>query len=122
MQASLHADRQHDKKVILEALSKEVLGTHKGLKGPELDLWIGDHFESTFAETQEDGEEAEAASDDEEDEEDAADAKEAEEDEEDDGEWKLARGTSPGHGAEDRIYPGTFDPETPKPQKLKLIL
>ena len=59
MQASLHADRQHDKKVILEALSKEVLGTHKGLKGPELDLWIGDHFESTFAETQEDGEEAE---------------------------------------------------------------
>ena len=48
MQASLHADRQHDKKVILEALSKEVLGTHKGLKGPELDLWIGDHFDSTW--------------------------------------------------------------------------
>ena len=83
---------------------------------------------NTFAETQEVGEEPEvdsgdeAASDDEEDDEDAADAKEAEEGEEDDGEWKLARGTSPGQGAEDRIYPGTFNPETPKPQKLKLIL
>ena len=30
------------------ALSKEVLATHKGLKGPELDLWIGDHFDSTW--------------------------------------------------------------------------
>ena len=30
------------------ALSKEVLTTHKGLKGPELDLWIGDHFDSTW--------------------------------------------------------------------------
>jgi hypothetical protein len=30
------------------ALAKEVLGTHKGLHGAELDLWLNDHFQSTW--------------------------------------------------------------------------
>ena len=82
-------------------------------------------MENTFAETQEVGEEAEAdsgdetASDDEEDDEAVSDDEESEEDDEDDDEWKLARGTSPGQGAGDNIYPGTFNPKTPKPLQLK---
>ena len=32
-----------------KAASKEVLGTHKGLHGAELDVWLNDHFENTWA-------------------------------------------------------------------------
>jgi hypothetical protein len=116
VQASLHADRQHDKKVILEALSKEVLGTHKGLKGPELDLWIGDHFESTFAETQEDGEEAEAASDDEEADEADADAEEAEVRKPAEDNEELARAHRRDRGMRIEYTREPRNAETPKPR------